>query len=106
MTETSKKFRLTSFTFLKRITEDCLVLWDQGIVPSIDQLLYEYEILDIDGRWLDPVSYHKFWGAIDYLSAYGFISIYQDSYMIKRIAKGRRNIPENLLHKHLRSIKD
>lgn len=96
MVDVVNKTHLTSFTLSQRIIEDCVVLWDQGLIPSIEQLKYEYEILDIEGRCLDPVSYYRFWGAIDHLSGYGFISIEQDPYMIKRISKGSRNIPEKL----------
>ncbi|MHA2280717.1 MAG: hypothetical protein ACXAC5_07685 [Promethearchaeota archaeon] len=97
---------LTSFTFSRHVIEDCVVLWDQGINPSIEQIKYEYEILDIEGRCLDPVSYYRFWSAIDHLSGYGFITIEQDSHMIKRISKGSRTIPEKLSYEQFRSIKD
>jgi hypothetical protein len=106
MVDALNKVHLTNYTFSQRIIEDCIVLWDQDIIPSIDQVKYEYEILDIDGRCLDPVSYYRFWSAIDHLSGYGFITIEQDSYMIKRISKGSRLIPENLSYEQFWSIKD
>ena len=96
MVDVLNKVHLTSFIFSQRIIEDCIASWDQGIIPSIDQLKYEYEILDLDGRCLDPVAYYRFWSAIHYLSGYGFITIEQDSYMIKRISKDSRNIPKKL----------
>ena len=96
MVDVINKTHLTSFIFSQRIIEDCLVSWDQGIIPSIEQLNYEYAILDLDGRCLDPMGYYQFWSAIDYLSGYGFITIEQDSNMIKRISKGSRTISEKL----------
>ena len=106
MVDVLNKNHLTSYTYSQRIIEDCVVLWDQGIFPSIDQLKYEYEILDIEGRCLDPVSYYRFWGAIDHLSGYGFINIVQDPHMIKRISKGSRPAPEKLTFEQYWSMKD
>jgi hypothetical protein len=96
MVDLINKVHLTSFIFSQRIIEDCIASWDQGIIPSIEQLKYEYEILDLDGRCLDPVAYYRFWSAIDHLSESGFITVEQDSYMIKRISKGSRTISEKL----------
>jgi len=106
MVDVLNKTHFTSFIFSQRIIEDCIVSWDQGIIPSIEQLKYEYEILDIDGRCIDPVSYYRFWSAIDRLSEFGFITIEQDSYMIKRISKGSRNVPEKLSYEQIWLIKD
>jgi len=106
MVDILNKTHFTSFIFSQRIIEDCIVSWDQGIIPSIEQLKYEYEILDIDGRCIDPVSYYRFWSAIDRLSEFGFITIEQDSYMIKIISKGSRNVPEKLSYEQIWLIKD
>ncbi|MHA2180358.1 MAG: hypothetical protein ACXAAH_02910 [Promethearchaeota archaeon] len=106
MVDVLNKVHITSYTFSQRIIEDCVVLWEQGYIPSIEQLKYEYEILDIDGRCLDPVSYYRFWSAIDHLTGYGFITIEQDPYMIKRISKGSRTIPEKLSYEQFWSTKD
>lgn len=106
MIDVLNKTHLTSFIFSQRIIEDCIVSWEQGIIPSIEQLKYDYEILDLDGRCIDPVSYYRFWSAIDRLSGYGFITIEQDPYMIKRISKGSRAIPEKLSYEQMWSSKD
>lgn len=106
MVDVINKNHLTSFTLSQRIIEDCAILWDQDFIPSIDQLEYEYGIRDIEGRCIDPVSYYRFWNAVDHLSGYGFITVDQDSYMIKRISKGSRNIPDKLTFEQFWAIKD
>jgi hypothetical protein len=106
MVDVVHKNHLTSFTLSQRVIEDCVCLWDQGFVPSLEQLEYEYGIRDIEGRCLDPVSYYRFWGAIDHLSGYGYITIEQDSYMIKRVSKGSRKVSEQLSFEQFWSIPD
>jgi glutaredoxin-related protein len=98
MTSTSPRAHLSNFKYAIKIIEDCRDIWPQDQHPNIDQLLYDYELIDITGKIQDFKSYYQFRDALDHLTDYEFIKILIDSRAISRIYKGNRELPKTLTY--------
>jgi hypothetical protein len=98
MTSISPRAYLSNYKFAIKIIDDCKDIWLQDQYPNIDQLLYDYELIDITGKIQDFKLYYQFRDALDHLTDYEFIKILIDSRSISRIYKGKRDIPNNLTY--------
>ena len=98
MTSYSSKTHFSNFQFAIKIIEDCRDNWLIDQFPNVDQLLFDYDLIDITGKIQDFKSYYQFKDALDHLSNYKFIRILIDSRTVPRIYKGNRDIPNNLTH--------
>ena len=96
MTSFTSRTHLSNFKYAIKIIEDCKDEWLQDQFPNIDQLLYEYDLIDIGGKIQDFKSYYQFKDALNHLINYEFISVLVDSRKITRIYQGNRTIPKNL----------
>ena len=98
MTSISSRAHLSNYKYAIKIIEDCRDIWLQEQSPNIDQLLFEYDLIDITGKIQDFKSYYQFRDALDHLTDYKFIQILIDSRSISRIYKGNRDIPNNFTY--------
>jgi hypothetical protein len=98
MTSFSSKSHFSNYEYAIRIIEDCKNYWLLEQFPNIDQLLFDYDLIDINGKIQDFESYYQFKDALEHLSNYKFIRILIDSRTVPRIYKGIRNTPNNLTH--------
>lgn len=95
MSSFSPKADMNNYKYAVRIVEDCKEIWLQDFFPNVDQLLFDYDLIDIDGKIQDYKSYYQFKDALDHLNNYKFIKIFIDSKSIPRIYEGSREIPPN-----------
>ncbi|MFX1325838.1 MAG: hypothetical protein ACFE8N_12870 [Promethearchaeota archaeon] len=86
---------MSKYKYAVKIVEDCKDFWLQDYYPNVDQLLYEYDLIDIDGKIQDFMSYYQFKDALDHLINYKFIKVLIDVKSIPRIYEGLREIPPN-----------
>ncbi|MFX1277808.1 MAG: hypothetical protein ACFFA3_00220 [Promethearchaeota archaeon] len=95
MASFTSRAHLSDFKYAVKIISDCRDNWLQDQFPNIDQLLYDYGLIDITGKIQDFKSYYQFRDALDHLTDYNFIRIFIDSRSIPRIYQGGREIPNN-----------
>ncbi|MFW9881315.1 MAG: hypothetical protein ACFFG0_50265 [Candidatus Thorarchaeota archaeon] len=98
MANFSPKSHFSNFQYALKIIEDCKDNWVQDQFPNIDQLLYDYNLIDIAGKIQNYKYYYQFKDALDHLTNYKFIRILVDSREVPRIYKGNRDIPSNLTY--------
>ncbi|MFX0029360.1 MAG: hypothetical protein ACFE8B_09130 [Candidatus Hermodarchaeota archaeon] len=98
MTSYTSRAHLSNFKYAIKIIGDCKDIWLLDQFPNIDQLLYDYGLIDINGKIQDFKSYYQFRDALDHLSDYKYIKILIDSQSISRIYKGTREIPNNFTY--------
>jgi len=98
MTSFSPRTHFSNYQYATKIIEDCRDNWLLDHFPNIDQLLFDYDLIDITGKIQDLKSYYQFKDALDHLTNYKFIRILIDSRTISRIHKGNRDIPNNFTY--------
>lgn len=96
MTSYTSRAHLSNFKYAIKIIGDCKDIWLLDQFPNIDQLLYDYGLIDINGKIQDFKSYYQFKDALNHLVDYEFISVLIDSRKIARIYQGNRTIPKHL----------
>jgi hypothetical protein len=98
MTSFSSRTHFSNFEYAIKIIKDCRDNWVQDQFPNIDQLLFDYNLVDITGKIQDFKFYYQFKNALDLLANYKFIKILIDSSAVPRIYRGNRDIPNNLTY--------
>ena len=67
MSSFSPRVHMSNYKYAVKIVEDCKDNWLQDHFPKIDQLLFDYELIDVNGKVQNFKSYYQFKDAIDHL---------------------------------------
>ncbi|MHA2390523.1 MAG: hypothetical protein ACXAEX_01010 [Promethearchaeota archaeon] len=96
MSSFSPRVHMNNYKYAVKIVEDGKDIWFKHHFSNVDQLLFDYELIDVNGKVQNFKSYYQFKDVIDHLIDYKFIRVLMDSRTIPRIHKGTREISHNL----------